>query len=89
MQETKLISLRVPVDLLENIDCLWRHDRYLTRSYVIVNLLRAVLETADPASLFVMKMWQLRRQPGYKLSLVFKPDEPSEATLSSENLITP
>lgn len=89
MQETKLISLRVPVQLLENIDSLWKHDRALSRSFIIFNLLTAVFDTADPATLFIMAMWSLRRRNGYKLSLTYKPDETSASELNTKNLITP
>lgn len=89
MQETKLISMRVPVDLLENIDSLWRHDRALSRSYIIFNLLNAIFDAADPATLFIMSMWQLRKKKGYQLSLTYKPEESTESDLRTKNLITP
>lgn len=89
MQETKLISLRVPADLLEKIDAAATESKALTRSGIIVNYLNAVFDAADSYTRFVMSTWPMRKKQPYKFVFQFDPKTPDTNTLNSTNLITP
>lgn len=89
MQETKLISIRVPVKLLQGIDeeaaCLVP----MTRSGVIVNLLSAIFENSEHFTRYLMLTRGFHKNKHYKLSFDFVPGQESETELSQTNLITP
>lgn len=44
MERNKLISIRMPLDLLERIDQVSKSKLYVNRSWVIIKLLKALLE---------------------------------------------
>lgn len=52
MERTKLISLRVPVHMLEDIDKLTKPLSYMKRSFVINHLLAAMLYCCKDNGLF-------------------------------------
>lgn len=45
MRKSKLISVRVPLDVLDRLDVLLRYERWITRSDVICALLEMVTDT--------------------------------------------
>lgn len=89
MQETKLISIRVPVELLEKIDEEAAGLRPMTRSGVIVNFLTAIFDTSSHLTRFLMLTRGWNKRKNYKLSFDFVPGQESETELSQTNLITP
>lgn len=89
MTETKLISIRVPVELLQEIDKLAESYKPITRSGVIVNFLQALMDAADGGTRYLAVTWPLRKKKGYVITSRFNLDAPDASTLSSSNLITP
>lgn len=89
MTETKLISIRVPADLLAKIDAAAQGTKPLTRSGIIVNYLNAVFDAADADTRFILATWAIRKQKQWKITAVFDPYKPSAGKLNSSNLITP
>lgn len=89
MTETKLISVRVPVDLLNKIDELAKRNSPIKRSGVIVNCLQALTDAADGGTLFLAATWPCRRKKNYVITAQYSPDANTTSKLSSSNLITP
>ena len=89
MQETKLISIRVPVSLLEMLDEEAAGLRPMTRSGVIVNFLTAIFDTSSHLTRYLMLTRGWNKRKNYKLSFDFVPGQESETELSQTNLITP
>lgn len=89
MQETKLISIRVPVSLLEKIDEEAAGLRPMTRSGVIVNFLTSIFDTSSHLTRYLMLTRGWHKRKSYKLSFDFVPGQESETELSQTNLITP
>ena len=84
MQETKLISIRVPVSLLEKIDEEAAGLRPMTRSGVT-----AIFDTSSHLTRYLMLTRGWNKRKNYKLSFDFVPGEQTETELSQTNLITP
>lgn len=89
MNATKLISIRVPEELLWQIDKDARAQNYNSRSSIIVNMLQAVYEAADEPTRFIMSTWAFRKSKGYTLTFSFTPTSSVQDELVSKNLITP
>lgn len=89
MNETQLISIRVPVKLLSQIDAEVQKLHPITRSGIIVNLLQAVFDASDPGTRFLMETWPLRKKKHYELQLNYDPNCTNDSILSNTNLITP
>lgn len=89
MNETQLISIRVPVELLSQIDAEVQKIRPLTRSGIIVNLLQAVFDTSTYGTRYLMETWPLRKKKHYELQLNYDPNCTNDSVLSNTNLITP
>lgn len=89
MNETQLISIRVPVELLSQIDAEVQKIRPLTRSGIIVNLLQAIFDTSTYGTRFLMETWPMRKNQHYELQLNYDPNFTNDSILSNTNLITP
>lgn len=89
MNATKLISIRVPEELLRLIDESAGKQKYNSRSSIIVNMLQAVYDAADEPTKFLMSMWSYREKNGYTLTFNFEPKPSVSDELGSKNLITP
>lgn len=89
MSATKLISIRVPEELLRLIDEDAAKQKYYTRSSIIVNMLLAIYDAADKPTRFVMSTWPLRGKKGYTITFNFIPTSSVPDELGSKNLITP
>lgn len=88
MTETKLISIRVPAQLLELIDNDANRVRPMNRSQVIINILQGVYDSTTNLSRFVLLSWPLRKKGSYQLSIEYKPNGNTEEALRTNNLIT-
>lgn len=88
MKETKLISIRVPAELLELIDNDANRVRPMNRSQVIINILQGVYDSTTNGGRFVLLSWPLRKKGNYQLSIEYKPNGNTEEALRTNNLIT-
>lgn len=88
MTETKLISIRVPAQLLELIDNDATRVRPMNRSQVIINILQGVYDSTTNGGRFVLLSWPLRKKGNYQLSIEYKPNGNTEEALRTNNLIT-
>lgn len=88
MKETKLISIRVPAELLELIDNDATRVRPMNRSQVIINILQGVYDSTTNGGRFVLLSWPLRKKGNYQLSIEYKPNDNTEEALRTNNLIT-
>lgn len=89
MSATKLISIRVPDELLRLIDKDAGDQNYNSRSSIIVNMLQAIYDAADEPTKFIMSTWAFRKSKGYTLTFSFTPTSSVPDELGSKNLITP
>lgn len=88
MTETKLISIRVPADLLELIDKEADSANCISRSSLINNILQGVFDSADSYTRFLLKTWRNRERRHYKMTVVFDPNVTVDNNLQSKNLVT-
>lgn len=88
MTETKLISIRVPAQLLELIDNDVDTVCPTNRSQIIINILQGVYDSTTWGERFILLSWPLRRKGQYQLSLEYKPQINTEDALRTNNLIT-
>ena len=88
MTETKLISIRVPAELLALIDNDAARVRPMNRSQVIINILQGVYDSTTNGGRFVLLSWPLRKKGQYQLSIEYKPQVNTEEALRTNNLIT-
>lgn len=89
MLETKLISIRVPVTLLGEVDKLAACVVPMTRSSVIVGLLSAIFENSEHFTHYLMLTRGYHKNRHYKLSFDYVPGQEDVSDLSQTNLITP
>lgn len=89
MSATKLISIRVPDELLRLIDEDAGKQNYISRSSIIVNMLQAVYDAADIPTRYIMSTWSFRQREKYTLTYSFTPKPSDSDELGSKNLITP
>lgn len=61
MKETKLTSIRIPVDVLQKIEKISADHRYWKRSEVINNLLAAVVSNFNDGQIYdMLRQWDWR-----------------------------
>lgn len=62
MNETKLTSIRIPVDVLQKIDRIVKDHRYWKRSEVINTLLLAVMSNFNDGQIYdMLRQWDWRQ----------------------------